>query len=96
MVSTLKRKHLNKRLPNQSNDSWNDFAFGNNIRVDVAEDEIENLRTKSLLKNLWIERPVRTMKVKTRSLKEMPPTELGKRLKVALLLSKTEWTMWSY
>ena len=98
MVSTLKKKHQNKRFLGQLTETLGDLNIGKDANADAIVSEILGFLVVLLL--IWSGRQsVKTVQVTIKSFREFLPRQSRKRLMTLLQLSKIEsmtrfWEQW--
>ena len=93
MVSTTKNKHQSKMLFSQSNESFNDFVIGGVNQASLVENGISETQNHGFIGNfrsVTLDHLIKIAYVKFRSLKEILPTVLEKRLIMLLPPFKVE------
>ena len=105
MVSTRMKKHQNTKLISQLNETLIYFVIGYDTNAEMIENDCFEPQTSGLFNSFIIlggSQSVKSMQVTIKLLKELLPTNLGKRLTMLLQLSKIEsvtrfwqpWTTW--
>ena len=90
MVSTRERKLQNERQLSQFNETLNDVIIGNNNKAGVTGNETWEHQTSGLISILEDTQLVKTVQVKTKSLKGMLTTKLERKWIMLSRLSEIE------